>query len=138
MITQGVNMDNLNISELLNKTLVSIEKTFNDEKRITSLLFTTDSNEKYEMYHSQDCCETVYLENIDGDLKDLIGKPIRMAEEITNENDTKRLRNTPLEEHAESFTWTFYKFATINGYVTLRWFGESNGYYSEKVDFIKL
>jgi len=54
-----------------------------------------------------------------------------MAEEVNNIDF-----GTP--ECADSYTWTFYKLATIKGYVTLRWLGESNGYYSEGVDFVEV
>jgi len=68
-----------------------------------------------------------------GNLEDLIGSPILMAEEVTSENENPVGVDVP--EYQDSFTWTFYKFATIKGYVTIRWYGESNGYYSESVSF---
>lgn len=92
--------------------------------------FVTQSGKKFRMYHSQDCCERVYLNDVTGNVSDLIGTPILRASEDTNSSDT-----FGEIEHTDSFTWTFYNFATIKGYVTLRWLGESNGYYSESVSF---
>jgi len=106
------------------------------EKGSGDIFFECDNGEIFQMYHEQDCCENVYVEDIAGDINDLIGSPITMAEEVRNlngENDTK-----PLCEYDDSFTWTFYKLATIKGYVTIRWYGESNGYYSESVDIRKI
>ena len=75
----------------------------------------------------QDCCEGVWIESIVGDLNDLIGSPLLVAEEVSSE--------TTLDNDKEIETrWTFYKFDTAKGGVTVRWYGESNGYYSTEVD----
>ena len=94
-----------------------------------SILFIDKDDIEYEMFHDYDCCENVYIEDICGDINNLIGSEIIMAEEVINRD------LSPLNEFDESYTWTFYKFATVKGYVTIRWYGESNGYYSERVDF---
>lgn len=91
-----------------------------------TIVFEND-NVRYVFYHEQDCCESVYVNDIVGDLKDLQNLPLLIAREDTN-SDVE-----PLEDQ-ESYTWTFYTFATIIGYVTVRWLGTSNGYYSESVD----
>lgn len=99
------------------------------------MIFTTDSGEKFVLYHSQNCCEIVYIEDIIGDLSDLIGTPIIMAEVVISNKNPKDVNKELLHYQDESFTWTFYKLATIKGYVTIRWYGGSNGYYSEEVNF---
>jgi len=98
------------------------------EKESKEIVFKCETGEKYKMYHHQNCCEYVTVEDIIGDIKNLIGSPIRMAEEVSEVDDNAR----------ESGTWTFYKLATAKGYVTIRWYGESNGSYSERVDFVRV
>lgn len=104
------------IEDIIGKTLTKVERTDFDGDTLT---FYAEDGTIYDMYHDQDCCESVYIEDICGDLNDLVGVPIVMAEEVYSEADT----------------WTFYKFATIKGYVTIRWYGTSNGYYSESATF---
>ncbi len=82
---------------------------------------------KFVFYHEQDCCESVYIESVVGDLSDLEGSEILGAEEVDGES-------TFDADEYESVTWTFYKFRTVKGYVDVRWCGSSNGYYSESVD----
>ena len=117
---------------LIGKTLKSVENKDDEEMH-----FTTTDGESYKLYHAQDCCESVTVEDICGDLANLIGAPILVAEEVINEQDVNP-EGVPEQEYQDSFIWTFYKIDTIKGGVTIRWYGESNGYYSESVDFCKI
>jgi hypothetical protein len=96
--------------------------------------FETVDGERYKMYHEQDCCENVYVESVVGDVTDLLGEEVLVADEVSNQEYEDA--NEP--EYAESYSWTFYKLATRRGYVDIRWFGSSNGYYGEGVHFCKV
>ena len=78
-------------------------------------------------------------DDINGDLDDLLETPILKYEELTSFGGDETLSSDLYEQSKddESSTWTFYHFATIKGYVTIRWYGSSNGYYSESVDIIR-
>lgn len=121
-------MIDIKFEELKGKTLTRVDKS-EDE-----IVFTTDTGEVYKLYHEQDCCERVKVEDICGDLGDLIGLPLVEAEEATSSENPSGVER----ENQESFTWTFYKLGTSRGSVTIRWYGGSNGYYSESVDFVRL
>lgn len=114
------NMEYTEISCMLNDVFVKVENSSDELK------FYREDGSFVRFYHSQDCCECVEIEEIIGDLSDLVGTPILVAEERVNPEDSKSTRY-------ESSTWTFYEFRTINGSVTVRWLGTSNGYYSESV-----
>ena len=82
----------------------------------------------YAFYHEQSCCESVWLTQVDGINDKLIGSRIVIAEVVTDEKDT---------EYGH-ITWSFYKIGTSKGMIDFRWQGESNGYYSETVDLVKI
>jgi hypothetical protein len=111
------------IAELVGRTFVKVEA---NEYEMT---LDTAEGVRYRFYHSQECCESVYIESIVGDLSDLVGEPLLISEQVDGV--------TPESLGGECEEWTFYKFATRKGYVDVRWYGDSNGYYSTSVDLIK-
>jgi len=117
--------------DLIGGVFTSVENKEDEE-----LVFTREDGAVFKFWHMQECCESVLIEDIDGPLDVLVGSPIVMAEEVMHEQDTNPA-GMPSKEYQDSFTWTFYKFATAKGSVTVRWYGESNGYYSEQVDFCR-
>ena len=100
------------------------------EKDSEEVFLTTSEGRKFMMYHSQDCCEHVRVEEIVGDVEDILNTPILLAEESTQKG--------PDGEWGDTSTWTFYRLQTIKGPLVIRWLGESNGYYGESVDFAEV
>lgn len=113
---------------LMGKTIANIQglKKYSE---CVQIYFTDGSY--LSMYHEQDCCESVTLEDFDNDAQSLIGGDIiRIEECISNESDEEF---NPLNDYDYSYTWTFYTIITSKGTMKLRWYGASNGYYSEGI-----
>lgn len=106
------------IQQLQGQTLTNVERIGDRELKF----YTNDK--VIRMYHPQECCEDVSIEDLVGDLDDLVGNPILRAEERTKDGT-----NGWGDER-----WTFYEIATIKGSVTIRWYGSSNGYYGISVN----
>ena len=110
------------IKEIIGSTVLSLQGLNVDSEQI---IIETD-NGTYKMYHDQDCCETVSVDDVVGELK--LGSKILDFIEKTNDG----------ENDYGTFTWTFYTIVTDKGYCDIKWYGESNGYYSESVYFEKI
>jgi hypothetical protein len=111
----------LEINDIYGRTIIEIKHNKSE------FAMTLENGDVALLHHLQECCEQFELNDVSGDVDDLINSPLIMCE--MSQND----KAEPKEDFQA--TWTFYKLATINGYVTLRFIGESNGYYSEEVDF---
>lgn len=92
------------------------------------IVFKFSDGNIVKMFHDQDCCESVSINDTDGDIQDLVGGIVTQFDETSNGDDGE----SP-HEYSSSWTWTFYNIATTKGFVNIRWLGESNGYYSEGV-----
>ena len=121
--------DEIEFNNLVGKEIIKIEGGPGDDE----VTFHTSEGEAYRLYHYQECRESVTLYDVDGDLQRLLDSPITIAEEVSGGEDVG-----PLSGYEESFTWTFYKLGTVVDTVTMRWYGSSNGHYSEKVSFGKI
>lgn len=109
------------ISELLGFTLSAVERdeVYSQERFMAheSIVFTRTDGVQVGMYHVQDCCEQVWVEEIHGDLQALVGYPLTTAEVYTRDGDK------------DDQMFTFYRIGNERHMVTIRWCGESE-YYS--------
>ena len=110
-------------AELVGKTIRRIDGAEKDSQQV--VLYC--DGERFVLEHEQDCCESVLVEDVVGDPRDLIDQVVLKAEESTSQDD-------PLPDSESSHTWTFYHLVTRRSTLTIRWYGTSNGYYSESVD----
>jgi hypothetical protein len=116
-------------STLVGKTLVAIEGLENESEQV---VFKCSDGSEFKMFHDQDCCETVTLVDVDSeDVPHLVGHTITEAETASFDAGAANVGREDGE------TWTFYKISANYYHMTLRWLGRSNGYYSERVDFVQ-
>lgn len=109
---------NQTMKNLIGATILSATTHYND-----NLLYIETDKGTMRFYHDQECCESVWLEDGLEDLEKMLH-----AEVIENYDEDA------LNEYDYSYTWTYYKISTLNHDCTLRFYGTSNGCYSEDVD----
>src|SRR4051812_4920067 len=101
---------------MLGLTFAAVSRGVAGDKN-DALIFVAEDGRTFSFYHDQDCCEGVCIEDIAGDLQDLVGAPLLAAEETG--------REATADEVSETGAWTFYNFRTVKGAVTVRWLGQS-------------
>lgn len=116
----------LRLKSIINQTITNIVGANENSDRVE---FTLENGKKISMYHSQDCCESVGVEYIEGNIDDIIGETVIEAYEYCEEPEQNNWEFTP-----ESYTWTNFTIVTKKGKVVIKWLGTSNGYYSESVE----
>lgn len=113
----------MSLEKMVGKTIIEVDDSnaYNAE-----IKFICSDGSVFKTVHHQSCCENVYFSDSDNPLNLLVGEKIVAAYYI--EQDILGL------EYGTG-TYTFYTLATQKVSVTMRFIGESNGYYSEYVDF---
>ena len=112
------------LEKLVGLTIASVEGMKSGSEEI---IIRTECGREFRQFHERDCCESVYIEDVAGDVADLIGKQVVLAEVVeSSDAPPPDVQWTP-----DSHTWSFVKIRTTGGDVTIRWYGESNGYYCE-------
>ena len=110
-----------NIDYLVGKKIVEVR---NLRENANEVIFVLEGGEELVQYHAQDCCEMVAVRQVDGDVADIVGHTVRVAEEREVHD------HVVYDELNKS---TFYAIRTDGGDLDWRWDGSSNGYYSVSV-----
>lgn len=110
------------VSELVGQRIEGVQESSVGDELVQVAL---GDGRTFVFGHWQDCCEHVWLDEGFEDLQSLAGSTVVSAEEV---------ENSVSDSAWGTQTWTFYKIQTTTGFCTLRFCGESNGYYSEHVD----
>ena len=120
---------------IIGKTIVKIQHdiTRNGMHGNEGSVFTLDDGSVVGMFHYQDCCESVNIEETQGDEDNIIGSPITYVSDEEVESS-----NPEATYDEDSFTITHITIRTNKGSVTYIWHGSSNGYYGEGVSFEEL
>lgn len=109
------------LEKIIGATILEVNGCVRDSECVS---FVTDRG-TLRLLHRQNCCERVYLADTNGDMFDLIGGVVSVAEERSNQKGERG-------EYRTKFT--FYTIRTTKGDLDLRWIGKDNGYYSVSVD----
>ena len=112
------------LDKLVGKTIRKIDGLYPGSEEVTIYCMDGDI---FRLYHEQDCCENVELNDVEVDTDNFYLALVISAEEVCGESPSDFTYGN------DSHTWTFYKIETTQGGIWMRWLGESNGYYSEEV-----
>ena len=115
------------ISSLVGKTIFSITVSKN------SISFKTGDGE-YIMLGISEYGVVIELQEVDGDLEDLLDSPVLEASEKSGDDQ----KSPPDDYTYDSWTWALYKIGTRKGRVNLWWLGIGIGYYPEMVSFLRV
>lgn len=121
------------IKQLEGQTFICVDGC---ERYSYAVFFHSVDGGVFCMHSGEDdgCEEAVWLEEVHGDVEDLVGVPILKAYADTVHWNMFLNQNT----RQSSLRATFYRLSTIKGTVTFRWLGTSNGFYAEEVTVEKV
>lgn len=102
----------------------TIESVLGAEAGSEDVTFFFTDGTAVSTYHSRDCCESVLIDRVEGDVQELIGKVIASASE--DEAGTQ-----DRDDVGDSSTWTEQTLEADGVKVMIVWLGTSNGYYGE-------
>lgn len=119
------------VADIVGKRVLAVNGLKKDSEAVDFLL---SDGSVFEMAYHPDCYASCYILELDCAPEDFVDQVVLSAEVVSNAENPP----PPGEYAPDSYTWTFVKFSTSKGHFTVRWYGESNGYYSETPSFTRL